>query len=456
MATNTPCSAQFLKLPIRLRLLVVATIIFSSPVISTANAQAISPPDPQTLKEIQQSIPSISTQELKREIEAEPDTVLIDVRTVREANLTGGIIRAKRSLTIPRGWLEFRIADAVVDKNSPIVVYCGTGRRSPLALLKLKELGYTNVRNYSEGFRAWKKAGYAVESADEAPDSFLYSLPQLVTEGVWSAIGQTAPSTYQNSGHNNNLSFVIGDDAVMVFNGGGSWLLARSLHDEIKKITQLPIKYLVLENGQGHAALGASYWREKGVTIIAQEDAAQELKERKSGIEERARQRLRDKYYGSSIVEPDETFKEKKVLDLGNKVVELLNLGPAHSPGDIMAWLPEQKVVISGDIAFHQRLLPVFEETDTAGWIETWSAFEGLGALSVVPGHGSPTDMAQVTKYTRDYLLFMRAKISEILDQDGGLGDAYKIDQSAYEHLDTYEFLALRNAARMFQSMEFE
>ena len=169
-----------------------------------------------------------------------------------------------------------------------------------------------------------------------------------------------------------------------------------------------------------------------------------------------ARARLKDKAYGTHLAEIDETFSDRMDISMGGVKIELLNLGPSHSPGDIMMWLPEKNVIISGDMAFHLRLLPVFEDTDTRAWIETWEKFEALNASIIIPGHGIPTEIGEVTKYTRDYLMFMRGKIQEILDNDGGLGDAYKIDQSAYEHLDTFEFLALRNAARIYQSMEFE
>lgn len=271
------------------------------------------------LEEIQKSIPNIDTEELKQILDADPNTMLIDVRTVREANLTGGIIRAKRTMTIPRGWLEFSIAEAVPDKATPIFVYCGTNRRSPLALQTLNRLGYTNVKNYSDGFPAWKNAGLPVESPDLEPSSFLYSKPVQVSENVWSAIGATQPSTYQNAGHNNKLSFIVTDEGVLVFNGGGSWLLARSLHDEIKAITDKPVKYVVLENGQGHAALGASYWHELGVRIIVHEDAAAEIEERKEAILQSASRRLRDKFYGTHMVMPDETFTDKKVVQLGGR-----------------------------------------------------------------------------------------------------------------------------------------
>ena len=144
-------------------------------------------------------------------------------------------------------------------------------------------------------------------------------------------------------------------------------------------------------------------------------------------------------------------------LDLGDLTVELISFGEAHSPGDISVWLPQHKLVIAGDMAFHERLLPIFDETDTAGWLETWdNAFEALGAVYVIPGHGHPTNMAQVRRYTKDYLVHLRGKIREHLDQGGGLEDAYYVDQDAFRHLDTFEELATRNAGRVYEQMEFE
>ena len=103
-----------------------------------------------------------------------------------------------------------------------------------------------------------------------------------------------------------------------------------------------------------------------------------------------------------------------------------------------------------------KRLLPVMEHTDTAGWIETWKAFEALGAIKIIPGHGRPTDYSQVRKNTLDYLTYMRAEIAKLIDEGGELQDAYKIDQSTYSRLDTYFELARQNAGRIFREMEFD
>ena len=77
-------------------------------------------------------------------------------------------------------------------------------------------------------------------------------------------------------------------------------------------------------------------------------------------------------------------------------------------------------------------------------------------ATYVIPGHGHPTNMAQVTRFTRNYLLDLRAKVSEILDNGGDLAEAFYIDQERWRSLDTFEELAKRNAGRVFEEMEFE
>lgn len=292
---------------------------------------------------------------------------------------------------------------------------------------------------------------------DQYPGSPLYSKPVEVIPHVWSAIGATAPPTYENTGHNNNLSFIVTGDGVIVINGGAAYILAQALHEEIKDITDQPVKLVIDENGQGHAMLGNSYWAEQGVPILAHVDAAHEIEERGKRILEGMKRYNRDKAEGTFVAPPTETFEDTHVIEMGEFRIEVLHLGPAHGPGDTQVWLPDQSLVIAGDMAFHERMLPIFEDTVVYDWIETWeNEFEALNATYVIPGHGHPTNMAQVRRYTRDYLVYLREKIGEHLDEGGDLAEAYYVDQSPYAHLDTFEELATKNAGRVYEQMEFE
>ncbi|WP_295312105.1 MBL fold metallo-hydrolase [Roseobacter sp.] len=292
---------------------------------------------------------------------------------------------------------------------------------------------------------------------DQYPGSPLYAKPVEVIPHVWSAIGATAPPTYENSGHNNNLSFIVTGDGVIVINGGAAYILAEALHQEILKVTDQPVKLVIDENGQGHAMLGNSYWSEQGVPILAHVDAAHEIEENGPRILESMKRYNQDKAEGTFVAAPTETFEDKRIIEMGDFRIEVLHLGPAHGPGDTQVWLPEQGLVIAGDMAFHERMLPIFDDTVALDWIETWECcFEALNATYVIPGHGHPTNMAQVRRYTRDYLVYLREKIGEHLENGGDLKDAYYVDQTPFAHLDTYEELATRNAGRIYEQMEFE
>lgn len=399
----------------------------------------------------------LTTSEFVELLDQDPELRVIDVRMPEEIATLGGSIDAGFSpLNINRGWLEFRIEEAIPDKSTTIVVYCGINQRSPLAGKTLIEMGYQNVYNYTDGFFTWRDKNLPVKLADYSRGNMLYRKPVEVLPGIWTATGATAPPTTENSGHNNNLSFIVTESGVLVVNAGDNYLLAQALHMEIRKVTNLPVKYVVLENGQGHAMLGMNYWQEQGAIVIAHADAVDEIQHNGEQILNRMIRRNGDKSMGTVLSTPDESFTEKRIIKMGGEHIEILNLGPAHSPGDIVVWLPQRKLVIAGDIAFHQRLLPVFEDTDTGAWIDTWTEFVALGAEVVIPGHGEPTVMAEVEKYTLGYLKHMRKVIGELLDNEGSLIDAYQVDQSAYRHLDTFTELAVLNADRIYRSMEFE
>lgn len=92
-----------------------------------------------------------------RELINDRQAVVVDVREQDEVEQ--GIV--PNAVTIPRGYLELRVEDAVPNKNAPVIVYCAGGTRSVFAAKSLAELGYTNVVSLAGGFNAWKNAGEA-------------------------------------------------------------------------------------------------------------------------------------------------------------------------------------------------------------------------------------------------------------------------------------------------------
>ena len=113
----------------------------------------------QIMDEARQSVPEVSPEQVKVRLDKGEHPVVLDVREkeeVRQGYVPG-------ALSLPRGFLEMRVEEAVPEKNTPIVAYCGSGARSLLAGRILKELGYTNVVSMRGGFTAWKNQGLPVK-----------------------------------------------------------------------------------------------------------------------------------------------------------------------------------------------------------------------------------------------------------------------------------------------------
>src|SRR5919109_439887 len=110
------------------------------------------------LAEARQVVPEEGPDELARQLKSDKPPVVIDVRDPDEYR--DGHIEA--ATNISRGFLEFRVAAAVSDPSTPVVLYCQTGLRSVLAAKALKELGYQNVINLQGGYQKWAQSGFPV------------------------------------------------------------------------------------------------------------------------------------------------------------------------------------------------------------------------------------------------------------------------------------------------------
>lgn len=103
---------------------------------------------------------------------------------------------------------------------------------------------------------------------------------------------------------------------------------------------------------------------------------------------------------------PTETFSGELRLRVGAKDVVLLEVGPAHTQGDVLVWVPGDGIVFTGDILFIDGT-PIMWAGPIANWIAACERIAALGAAVVVPGHGPITDASGALR-VRDYLVFVR------------------------------------------------
>ena len=291
--------------------------------------------------------------------------------------------------------------------------------------------------------------GFSAHAAD------LVLTPVPVAPDTYAVIGDLGGQTYENDGFNNNLGFVVTDDGVLVINTGPTARVAKALHAVIQKITPQPVKWVINVNSQNHYWHGNGYFKALGATIVAHKEADRVMRELGAGQLESNKTLLKEKAEGTVLAYPMETFGGGRELKLGKTIVQLLHFGPAHTPGDIAVWLPQQKILFAGDIVYTERMLAIIPLSHTGGWVQAFDKLVALKPRVVVPGHGKPTDLKRAKKETRDYLTYVRTSVKKVLDDGGSLQDAVeKTNQSKFKYLENFELLAGRNVNQTYLEME--
>ncbi|MDR9498402.1 MAG: MBL fold metallo-hydrolase [Hydrogenovibrio sp.] len=282
---------------------------------------------------------------------------------------------------------------------------------------------------------------------------------QKVQEGVYTVVGSFIWGTRENFGLNNNLTAVMFDDGVFVYNAGPNPAVAYSFHQQIKRLTDKPVKWLAVENNQGHAYLGSSYWWDVGVKNLYSQRLANENWER-SFPEDKARYATaRGKAITDSardVTEHFTTFEDKKVIDVGGgETVELHNFGGGHTPSMTGVYVPSRNLLFTGDLGFNERLPGLLHGSNVLEWM---ASFERMMEtvpedVTVIPGHGTPSDLPTLKARTYDYFADLVEKVQAVIDEGGDAHAAQQVDQSEYADRPVFEQLAKPNALSVYETL---
>ena len=194
-----------------------------------------------------------------------------------------------------------------------------------------------------------------------------------------------------------NTGIVIGDDAVMVIDTQATPVMAVDVIRRIREVTDKPIKYVVLSHYHAVRVLGASAYEPEH--IIASHDTLDLIKER--GEQDKASEigRFPRLFQNVESVPPGLTwptlaFSGKMTLWLGKLEVQLLQLGRGHTKGDTVVWLPQEKILFSGDLV-ESGATPYAGDAYFTDWPQTLDNLAALKPEKLVPGRGAALQTAQ-------------------------------------------------------------
>lgn len=244
----------------------------------------------------------------------------------------------------------------------------------------------------------------AVMAASQGAEKKNYPLepPEVVkiNERVYALLGPLELPTRYNQGYMVNSTAIIGDKGVILIDTGFSDEIGEHLKKAVAQITPKPVTHVINTHHHGDHVLGNSAFR--GTTIISSalckklvdETAAEWL-----ALLEEATER---KFPNTMAVLPRLTYaletKTERVID-GVRLVLWVPKG-SHTAGDMMVYLPDEQVLVSGDILVH-HIMPNFQDGFIKDWVETLSQVVALKPKTIVPGHGALMTTAEAAAMQR-------------------------------------------------------
>lgn len=246
-----------------------------------------------------------------------------------------------------------------------------------------------------------------------------------------------------------NTGIIIGDDGVMVIDAQATPAMAGDVITRVAKVTDKPVKYVLLTHYHAVRALGASAF--KGAEILAS-NATRDL------IAERGKQDM-DSEIGrfprlfraaetiSGLIWPTITFPDQISVWLGRREVRIVHIGRGHTAGDVIAIVPDAGVVFSGDLVEHKTACYCGDAHFT-DWLATLDHLAELQANALLPGRGatltSPEMVKEGIELTSDFIATLYNSVQESVTKGRSLKEAFDFvrltmdpkfkDFAIYEH----------------------
>ena len=297
-------------------------------------------------------------------------------------------------------------------------------------------------------------SGLAAESMQPPVDL----TPVRVSQHAYYVPGGTGIAT-DNFGFVSNSAFVVTDAGVIVFDTLGTPALGGKLLAAIRSVSDAPIKRIYISHYHADHMYGNQAFVDTGAEIVASDGAKRYLEG------DVAQQRLTERRQSLSpwvnentrVVPPDRYLQQEERFTLGGVTIRVVDVGSAHSEGDLALFVETDGVLFSGDIIFQDRI-PFLGTSNSAEWLDVLEEMERADVAVIVPGHGKAAENPRaIVSLTKNYLAYVRASMQQ------AVADWIPFDE-AYEATDWGDFIEYpafleanrRNAYGIYLSLEQE
>lgn len=276
-----------------------------------------------------------------------------------------------------------------------------------------------------------------------------------IAPGIHIRRGLDEEATPRNAGAIANVGFILGREAVAVADPGGSLSDGARLRETIRKVTQLPIRYVILSHVHPDHIFGAGAFELDKPKYVGHARLPNALAQRGEYYRGRLDQVL-GKGKAGSVVEPTMLVSDQAEIDLGGRILALTAHPTAHTDCDLSVFDRQTGTLLPADLLFVGRV-PSLDGSIT-GWLKQLAALKSLPAKRAVPGHGPaqvswPSGAADLERYLDVLLRETRQAVAQGLEFGEAVQTVAQSERGKWTLFDEYHG---HNVTKAFKELEWE
>ena len=286
------------------------------------------------------------------------------------------------------------------------------------------------------------------------------------------AVEQAAPGIYVHRGEHRdinagyggdicNIGFIVGSKGVAVVDSGGSPRIGAQLREAIRKVTDLPILYVINTHVHPDHVFGNAAFRKDNPTFVGHENLAASMAQRQEVYLRNQAEWVGADAAGSELIPPVLQIpmlqiKGTQNIDLGGRTLQLTAYPAAHSHSDLTVFDDATATLWTGDLLFIERTPSM--DGDLQGWLRAIAQLRAIPAARAIPGHGPVTREWHVAldneqRYFNTLLEEVRAAIKQGLGMQQTIESAARSEQGKWVLFDT---INRRNVSFVYLVLEWE
>lgn len=276
-----------------------------------------------------------------------------------------------------------------------------------------------------------------------------------IAEGIHIRRGLDEEAAQGNADAIANIGFIIGRDAVLVTDPGGSLADGENLRAAIRAKTSLPIRYVVLSHVHPDHVFGAGAFLADHPTYIGHARLAEALRQRGDYYRDGLARALGPERVGP-VVLPTMEVRDKAEIDLGDRIIEATAHPTAHTSCDLTLLDRKTGALIAADLVFVARAPSL--DGSLQGWLTALADLKRLGASRAVPGHGPvavawPAGAADIERYLAALERETREALAKGVSMEEAVGVVAQSERAAWTLFDDYNG---RNVIEAYKELEWQ